>query len=589
MLHIRVKPSGATVPLVYNHECGPFDVGRLAASEAVPRCVVGTDQAVSRDHLRLEELPRGQLRVVNTSQRKMVRFPDGDLPPQESRVVELPATLQIGNTMVAVDWFPDEEVGVETLRSLRAPPALRKATEQAAPPPTGAVEPAVIAEWFETLITVQQAPAGSPEFYQQTARALVDHIGMDVGLVLLRQANGWRVAARASTGASSVDNALGREFSMSVLEHVLKVKRTVFNPDEVSATESLSGVTALVAAPVLDPAGEVMGAVYGVRRKFRGPSLGITRLEAQMSQVLATAVGIGLARAAQQEELTRMQVQFRQHFTDQIARQLSLDGGVLEGQDREITVLFADIRSFSRMSEKLGPQETFRLVSGVLTALTEAVHRHNGTVMDYVGDELIALWNAPLDQPDHAREAVACATELEADLAPVSREWEERTGQPVRVGVGVSTGPARVGNTGTRYKFKYGALGHTVNLASRLQCATREFGCGILLSGSTRAALPPDAPTRRLGRVRVVGIEEPVELFQMTTAGWPVPPEVQEGYARVLERFESGDLAGADALIKAMSPMPLDCATRLLAQRVDSLLQANVGATYPPILELHAK
>jgi adenylate cyclase len=589
MLHIRVKLPGGAAPVIHNHECGPFDIGRAAAAEAVPRCVVACDQAVSRDHIRLEELPKGQMRVENTSKRKMVRFPDGDLQPGETRVVDLPATLQIGNTTVAVDWFPDEEVELDTLRSLRAPPLLRKPGEHASPLPRESVEPAVIAEWFETLITVQQAPVGSPEFYQQTAKALVDHIGMDVGLVLLRQAGGWRVVARASTGASSVDNALGREFSMSVLEHVLKVKRTVFNPDEVNATESLSGVTALVAAPVLDPTGEVMGAVYGVRRKFRGPSVGITRLEAQMAQVLATAVGVGLARAAQQEELTRMQVQFRQHFTDQIARQLALDTDALEGQDREITVLFADIRSFSRMSEKLGPQETFRLVSEVLTALTEAVHRHNGTVMDYVGDELIALWNAPLDQPNHAREAAACAMEMETDLAPVSRAWEVKTGQPVRVGVGVSTGPARVGNTGTRYKFKYGALGHTVNLASRLQCATREFGCGILLSGTTRAALPPDAPTRRVGRVRVVGIEEPVELFQLTTPIWSVSPEVQKGYAEALARFEAGDLAGADASIKAMSPMPLDCATRLLAARVESLLQANVGATYPPILELHAK
>jgi len=308
-----------------------------------------------------------------------------------------------------------------------------------------------------------------------------------------------------------------------------------------------------------------------------------------MAQMLATAVGIGLARLEKEEELTRLQVQFRQHFTDQISQQLAVDGGALEGQDRIITVMFADIRGFSRISERLGPPETFRLVSEVLSVLTEAVHRHNGTVMDYVGDELIALWNAPLDQSDHAVQAVACATELERDLEAVNHNWQDRLGEPVKVGVGVNTGMARVGNTGTRYKFKYGALGHTINLASRIQGATRAFGCPILVSGATREGLPDAASLRRIGRVKVSGIDQAVELFQLPTASWEVPTEIRDGYALALSHFEAGELAEAARLLKLLELPQADGAVQFLTRRVDELLRLGAEPGYAPIMELSSK
>jgi len=585
MLRIRVRPPGTNAALEYNHGSGPFDVGRYPGEDEVPRCVVESDPTVSKNHLRLEAQPDGRVMVTNTSQRKRIRLPELELAPGESRVLPVPFTLCVGNTSIALESGASDSL-LESLQTLRASPILRKQPTLAAHPPLQAVDPAVLAEWFETFISVQRAPVGSREFYQQTAQALVDHLAMDSGLVLLLQPEGWRVVARA---ARSARDSVGREFSTSVLDYILKMKRTVFRPDELEPTESLTGVVALVAAPVLTPEGEVTGAVYGVRRTARGSSTGITRLEAQMAQMLATAVGIGLARLEKEEELTRLQVQFRQHFTDQISQQLAVDGGALEGQDRIITVMFADIRGFSRISERLGPPETFRLVSEVLSVLTEAVHRHNGTVMDYVGDELIALWNAPLDQSDHAVQAVACATELERDLEAVNHNWQDRLGEPVKVGVGVNTGMARVGNTGTRYKFKYGALGHTINLASRIQGATRAFGCPILVSGATREGLPDAASLRRIGRVKVSGIDQAVELFQLPTASWEVPTEIRDGYALALSHFEAGELAEAARLLKLLELPQADGAVQFLTRRVDELLRLGAEPGYAPIMELSSK
>jgi adenylate cyclase len=313
----------------------------------------------------------------------------------------------------------------------------------------------------------------------------------------------------------------------------------------------------------------------------------ISPLEAQMVQVLATAVGIGLARVSQEEESARLRVQLHQQFNDRLARELESDLGRLDPQDRDISILFADIRGFSLASERLGPAETFRFVSEVMEVMTESVKRHDGAVMDYVGDELIAMWNAPANHPDHARLAVECAGDLSDDLAGLSAAWEGRLGCPVRVGVGVNSGAARVGNTGTRSKPKYGALGHAVNVASRVQGATKAFGCGVLLTRSTRDRLT--APVRRLGRVKVVGIQEPVELFQPSDEA--TPAGVAEKYAEALARFEAGDLSGTVEALTALQQVPgakADGPTRQLAACVEALVRAGVKE-YTPVIELTSK
>src|SRR5439155_2452425 len=123
--------------------------------------------------------------------------------------------------------------------------------------------------------------------------------------------------------------------------------------------------------------------------------------------------------------------------------------------------------------------------------------------------------NAPVDQPDHAALACRAALAMLAELPAINSTWQETLGITVGVGVGVNTGPAMVGNTGSSYKFKYGPLGHAVNLASRVEGATKQLKVPILLTGSTRALLGDDFALRRLCKVRVVGIHEPVDLYEL--------------------------------------------------------------------------
>ena len=281
-----------------------------------------------------------------------------------------------------------------------------------------------------------------------------------------------------------------------------------------STTSSLMGVTAVVASPILDESQEVIGAVYGARRGA-GRSPEIRPLEAQLTQVLAAAVAAGLARLESEAQAARRRVQFEQFFTPDLAAALDRDPALLDGREREVTVLFADIRGFSAVSEKMTARLACELIRDIMEHLTARIMESSGVVVDYIGDGLLAMWNAPVEQPDHAARACRAALAMRDGLPELNRRWEDRIGRPIGLGIGINSGPALVGNTGSHKKFKYGPLGHTVNLASRVEGATKHLGVSLLITGSTRSGSANSFATRRLCRARVVGIAGEVELHEL--------------------------------------------------------------------------
>jgi adenylate cyclase len=371
-----------------------------------------------------------------------------------------------------------------------------------------------------------------------------------------------------------------------VLEGVARECRTLYQgaAGATSATESLQGVETVVAAPVLDAAGRVVGAVYGSRTRTgprTGASLGpqagasIGPLEAQVIQMLASTVGAGLARMEQEAEAARLRVQFEQFFSADLARELQKNSRLLEGQEREVTVLFADVRHFSRLAERLGPAETCQLIAEVMEHLTACVQASDGVVVDYVGDGLLAVWNAPANQLDHAVRACRAALAMRADLPHLNAGWEPRLGAPVRLGIGLNTGPALCGNTGSRRKFKYGPLGHTVNPASRVEGATKHFGIPLLITGPTHAQLGGAFATRRLCKVRLAGMEKPVDLYELYAETAPDEWQARRDTCELaLGCYEAQDWAGA---CKALLPLLVGQSERdspalnLMARAIDGL------------------
>src|SRR5262249_31106841 len=152
--------------------------------------------------------------------------------------------------------------------------------------------------------------------------------------------------------------------------------------------------------------------------------------------------GAGLARLEQEAEVTRSRVQFEQFFSADLARELQRNPRLLDGQERTVTAMFCDIRGFSRLSEGLSPSDVCRILADVMERVTARITAHEGVVVDYMGDGLLAMWNAPSDQPDHAVLACRAAVGILEEVPRISADWQERVGRPITLGVGLNTGPA---------------------------------------------------------------------------------------------------------------------------------------------------
>jgi len=537
----------------FEHSQGPIELGRGPRAGA-PRVVID-DDFVSTNQLRVEETAPGRINLENLSKGVGAELTGGSrLEPGAVRELGLPVRITVGTTLIEIEQAaPAEDVDPATLRSI-ADPVLAPAPNQASTATRLPEAPTVeqLSRWFETLVAVQQSAASSPDFHRETARAIVDLIGLDCGLVILRDQEGWRVAASHGQNPSA-----GAEFSRSILERVSEERRTFYQviEDRTPSRSQLAG-SSVVAAPIFSAeGGPVIGAVYGVRAS--GPDRSgqaIRPLEAQLVQVLAGAVTAGLARLESEKLAARRLRQFSDFFSPELAAELERNPAMLDGERREVTVLFADVRGFSTISERLSPEETCALARDVMEQLTRRIRELQGVVVNYQGDGLHALWNAPLDQPDHASLACRAALAMVEELHGLNQRWGARIGGPVRLGIGVNTGPALVGNTGSESRFQYGPQGHTVNLASRVEGATKHLGVPILITGSTHTALGLNSfACRKLCQVQVIGIDEHVVLHELHALALnPAWQAWRDTYEMGLRQFEACELSEACRTLHAL-------------------------------------
>jgi class 3 adenylate cyclase len=215
------------------------------------------------------------------------------------------------------------------------------------------------------------------------------------------------------------------------------------------------------------------------------------------------------------------------------------DGAPLAPSRRLITALCADLRDFTGLAETLPPDAVAEMLREYLTETSGVVFRHGGAVITCVGDYLVAIYNAPVDDPDHAASAVRSALELQELTLQISARWQERLGTVVRSGIGIATGPAVVGTMGPDDRLAYTALGATVDLAGHLQALTAEYGAAIVVSDATRRGLGADIHTRRLGEARGPGAAPPVTVHGV------LPADIRKQPRAVLEVAATLVLLGA--------------------------------------------
>src|SRR5881396_3158226 len=187
--------------------------------------------------------------------------------------------------------------------------------------------------------------------------------------------------------------------------------------------------------------------------------------------------------------------------------------GSLTTSRRLVTVLFSDIRGFTSLSEQLQPEQVEEMLREYLTEMTEIVYKHDGAVDKYIGDCVMALYNVPLEDPEHAVKAVRTALEFQERTLAVSKRWEEKLGIAIRNGVGINTGEAVVGTLGSTQILQYTAIGDTINLGARLESITKDYKTNIIISESTYELVKGQFVTKELGDVTVKGKSQPVKIY----------------------------------------------------------------------------
>ena len=247
----------------------------------------------------------------------------------------------------------------------------------------------------------------------------------------------------------------------------------------------------------------------------------------------------------------------------------------LGGEYREMSYIFTDIAGFTSLSESAGPEAVSKLLNAYLSGICEIAFRHGGTVTDFIGDAVFVMFNAPLNQDDHAQRALDCAQEID-DFAQTFRQQDE----PGQIGLGITrigihSGGAAVGNMGADIHFKYSPIGDAVNTASRIEGLNKHFGTRVCASGDVlRHCL--DARVRPIGRVVMKGKEEALEIFEVLDPERDQSPYTED-YRRAYAKLDAGDKTAKELFTKLLEENPDDtCVTLHLAQIQEGNLSTRI-------------
>jgi adenylate cyclase len=292
--------------------------------------------------------------------------------------------------------------------------------------------------------------------------------------------------------------------------------RNVAEDERFADSESLklSGVRSAMCAPLIYK-DDFLGIFYvdslSKAMAFSGEELGVFA-------AIAAQAAMSLDNARSHEELSRhaLERQALQRFLSPavVTRILSNPEQIhLGGETQAATILFADVRNFTRMAESMEPQQIVELLNEFFSEMTEVIFDNGGTLDKYLGDGLMALFGAPIARADDPVRAVRAAIEMKRVLARAKRHWQVLDGREFRIGIGINTGRVTAGNIGSTQRMDYTAIGDTVNVAARL-CAGAAGG-QIVVSDATFRELHGSFPTRKRHAMRVKGRESPLEVYEI--------------------------------------------------------------------------
>ncbi|WP_457644363.1 CHASE2 domain-containing protein [Persephonella sp.] len=260
----------------------------------------------------------------------------------------------------------------------------------------------------------------------------------------------------------------------------------------------------------------------------------------------------------------------------------------LGGEEKEITVLFADIRDFTQITEKLTPKQVAKLLNVYFDDFTKIILNNRGLLDKYIGDAVMAVFNAPVAVPDHPDRACRTALDLVDRLDKINEKLEKLDLPPIRIGIGINTGKAIIGNLGSSLRFEYTAIGDTVNLASRLEGLNRIYGTEIILSQYTVERVRSEFLFRKLDRVRVKGKEQPVYVYQLMKKN-ERNENIKALYEEALSYYFNTEFNLAVEIFKELWERYQDFPSKVLLERTLNLIKNPPGVNWKGIYEVKEK
>jgi adenylate cyclase len=295
----------------------------------------------------------------------------------------------------------------------------------------------------------------------------------------------------------------------------------------------------------------------------------------------------------EERERQRIKGAFMHYVAPVVIEEMLKEPGKLKlgGEEKVLTVLFSDLQGFTSHSERYTPSEMIELLSEYYARMTEQIFAYEGMLKEYVGDELLAIFGAPIAQPDHAERACAAALAMQEHRAMLRAEWAKMGRPPLIARTGINSGLMLVGNLGSKYRFAYGVLGDHVNLGSRLEGLNRIYGTEILLGENTACLVEKSFLLREIDTVRVVGREQPVRISELLgRAGAPLSREKDKAlrcYAAGLEAYRQKRWNEALGLFnESLTLWPGDTPSRIMAERCHLYQQTPPPETWDGVFEM---
>ena len=506
-------------------------IGQIIRRDAFDRLAVlpFAQVDVSRAQLRITPVSDGRFQVENLKGDNTIRLGDGSVLTKESlQQFLLPLRLLIANSQIDLDFV------VQTLsQTTRLVTSIPNDFRSAITTSFKTEETAEFVSFLNAMTSAFQMAPDETTLCLRACDALKQLIDVDGAAVFHR--DGW----------TPIAGDIQLQPHLAALDRVNHERRVTWrndSPENLSITAP--HIECYVAAPIVsnNEAKTIYAAIYAHRvRGSKSNRTPLTEMQARLVEFVACAVAAGIARMQLEKQTSR----FGGFFPPALARKLIAGDDILQASKREVTLMFCDIRRFSAICECIGPELASEWIGDILSELSQCIQDCEGVLVDYMGDEILAMWGAPEKLSYHADLACRAAILMFDILPDINKKWRSRIHSETEIGIGINSGEVSVGNTGSRQRFKYGPLGDAVNRASRVQGLTKHLRIPILITSETKRQLTESYSVRRVGNAKVINIEESLELFELISPSRKTRFDgaIFEQAVRCLENDQPGNAA----------------------------------------------